>query len=129
MKKDIAEFKGNQLPAISEELNQDFETTSSNIESLIRQGNEGLELALGILKATEATPRTVETFSTLLRTVADLNMKYLEVKKSKEDRTSGNSDRNHEFPEAKIVHQNQYVFNGSTDDLSKLVAEISTKKK
>ena len=129
MTTDIMKSNGNQIAPMSKELEQDFSKTSNNLETLISQGNEGLNAALELLVATEATPRTVESFASLLKTVAELNLRYLDVQKSKANMTNGSSSNNSNSPtEAKIVTNTQYVFNGSTEDLSKMVAEISAKK-
>lgn len=128
MNNDIIKSGGHQIAPMSKELEQDFSKTSNNLETLISQGNEGLNAALELLVATEATPRTVESFASLLKTVAELNLRYLDVQKSKANMTNGNSNNSNSPTEAKIVTNTQYVFNGSTEDLSKMVAEISAKK-
>ena len=128
MSNDIIKSGGHQIAPMSKELEQDFSKTSSNLETLIGQGNEGLNAALELLVATEATPRTVESFASLLKTVAELNLRYLDVQKSKANMMTGGSNNSNSPSEAKIVTNTQYVFNGSTEDLSKMVADISSKK-
>ena len=131
MAKELVSIKNTGMAVISKELEEDFNTTSTNLEGLIKQGNEGLISALEILKATEATPRTVEAFASLLKTVSELNIKYLDIKKNKEIMSNGSNTNNKEniLDKAKVVNNTQYVFTGSTDQLSKLVSDISTKEK
>ncbi len=116
------------LPAINVELVADYDNTAEGIEKLITMGTTGLEAALSLLESTEASPRTVESFSLLLKTVSELNMKYLEIKRGKSD-IGIPSDKSTKGEAPKVVQNTQYVFNGSTDELGKMVADITASKK
>lgn len=113
------------MAVLSPELERDFETTSSNLEELIEIGAKGLETALEILIATEGTPKCIDSFSTLLKTMADLNMKYLDVQKSKATLANGSSTA--KVSEAKTVNNTQVIFSGSINDLSRVISESNFK--
>ena len=128
MANEITTKSNTGMAVFTPELEQDFDTTTTNLENLITIGTDALDSALETLKATEATPRTVESFATLLKAVSDINGKYLDVKKSKAQMQAGiNPDKPNLFAEAKSITANQYVFNGSTADLYNIVADITAK--
>jgi len=126
--KEISKLENKRVAAISPELEDKFTKTSENLDKLIDMGNVGLGVALEILCATEGTPRTIESFATLLKAVSDLNMRQLEVHKTKSNMVNGTSESSNITDNAKVIHATQNIFNGSTQELSKLVAEMSAKK-
>jgi hypothetical protein len=112
------------LPTPYTEPTEDFAAVRTSMLSLIELGNQGLETALNILVATEQ-PRCIDSFSGLLKTVGDLNMKVLELHKTKTDIETAGSGNN---IKAKTVTQtSNNFFAGSTDDLQRMIAEMALK--
>ncbi len=120
--KDLAEIEPKNT------LEEDYQKTRTNIYDLLEKGKEGLEVALNMVSATES-PRSIEVFSNLLRTLADTNLQLLEIQKKHHDISSA----------TKVIQQenatninsqtiNQTVFAGTTADLAKLLKSMKDKE-
>jgi hypothetical protein len=102
---------------------EDYQKTRTNIYELIEKGKEGLEVALAMVQSTES-PRSIEVFSTLLKTLADTNLQLLEIQKKKQD-MSISSGQNESETNIKNQTINQTaIFAGTTSELAKLLSEM-----
>jgi hypothetical protein len=104
----------------------DYELVRGNIHDLLIQGQDGLKLALQLAKDTES-PRSIEVFATLLKTMADTNMQLMEFHSKKSiSNTSDNSDQ----PKVQTNTQNNVnIFTGTTTELSELVSKLQLSPK
>ena len=110
------------LPAIQEAkpLNQalenDFETTRSNLHSLLQQGQDALYHALEVAKQSEH-PRAFEVVGGLVKHLSDVNTQLLDLHKRKQTI---------EAPTKKeaAVTNNNAIFVGSTNELSKMLNDL-----
>jgi hypothetical protein len=115
-----------EIGSISD-IEEDYQKTRTNIYDLLEKGKEGLEVALSMVSATES-PRSIEVFSTLLRTLADTNLQLLEIQKKHHDMSVATKVIQQENA-TNINNQtiNQTVFAGTTSDLAKLLATMKEK--
>lgn len=110
------------LPAIqrvdnvNQTLESDFETTRSNLHSLLQQGQDALYHALEVAKQSEH-PRAFEVVGGLVKHLSDVNTQLLDLHKRKQTI---------EAPTKKeaSVTTNNAIFVGSTSELSKMLNDI-----
>lgn len=103
---------------INVDLNNDFETTRSNLHSLLIQGQDALHHALEVAKQSEH-PRAFEVVGGLMKNISDINSQLLDLHKKKqvieaptiEDRKT-------------VTNNNNAIFVGSTSDLSKMLNDL-----
>ena len=67
----------------TEELNVDYETTRSNLHSILTQGQEALTHALNVAKNSEH-PRAFEVVGGLMKHLSDINGQLLDIHKKKQ---------------------------------------------
>lgn len=110
------------LPAVQEAnqvnhaLENDFETTRSNLHSLLTQGQDALFHALEVAKQSEH-PRAFEVVGGLVKHLSDVNAQLLDLHKKKNSIEAPTRD------EAKNVTNNA-IFVGSTNELSKMLNDL-----
>ena len=108
------------LPVVAQPLNQDlesdFETTRSNLHSILQQGQDALFHALAVAKQSEH-PRAFEVVGGLVKHLSDVNAQLLDLHKRKQAI---------EAPAKKeaSVTNNNAIFVGSTNDLSKMLNDL-----
>lgn len=108
------------LPIVAQPLNQDlesdFETTRSNLHSILQQGQDALFHALAVAKQSEH-PRAFEVVGGLVKHLSDVNAQLLDLHKRKQAI---------EAPAKKeaSVTNNNAIFVGSTNDLSKMLNDL-----
>lgn len=122
---DVTPINNNELVQINEpqqvvnvKLDDDFDTTRSNLHSLLTQGQDALFHALEVAKQSEH-PRAFEVVGGLMKHLSDINTQLLDLHKkkqsieapTKEERKGG-------------VTQNNAIFVGSTSELSKMLNDI-----
>lgn len=107
-----------------EELNVDYETTRSNLHSILTQGQEALTHALNVAKNSEH-PRAFEVVGGLMKHLSDINGQLLDIHKKKQQieapKELVKSDS------AKNVTNNA-IFVGSTSELSKMLENMRKEK-
>ena len=113
------------LPAVqnlevNRDLENDFETTRSNIHSLLQQGQDALYHALEVAKQSEH-PRAFEVVGGLVKHLSDINSQLLDLHKRKQAI---------EAPTKKeaAVTNNNAIFVGSTSELSKMLNDLKKGK-
>lgn len=124
MDNEIIEHNTNEIAVYDDNLlEQDFDTTRTAFIDLIDKGNQGLDTALEIMRDTEGQPRCVEAFTSLLKTVADINVQFLKLHELKNaSETTTNSKSN-----PAVLNQTANFFSGSTDDLQQMLKSLGKK--
>jgi len=108
----------NTLPEKNEAFDNDYETTRSNLHSILTQGQEALFHALEVAKQSEH-PRAFEVVGGLMKHLSDINHQLLDLHKKKQVLESGNDDS-----KKTNVTNNNAIFVGSTNELSKMLNTI-----
>ena len=101
---------------INHALDDDFETTRSNLHSLLTQGQDALFHALEVAKQSEH-PRAFEVVGGLVKHLSDVNAQLLDLHKKKQTIESPTKE------DSKTVTNNA-IFVGSTSELSKMLNDI-----
>lgn len=99
------------------DLNNDFETTRSNLHSLLIQGQDALFHALEVAKQSEH-PRAFEVVGGLMKNISDINSQLLDLHKKKQAIEAPTIE------DRKTVTNNNAIFVGSTSDLSKMLNDL-----
>jgi hypothetical protein len=107
------------LAQVNQALESDFETSRSNLHSLLAQGQDALYHALEVAKQSEH-PRAFEVVGGLVKHLSDINTQLLDLHKRKQtiDGPTNNSKK-----EATSVTNNA-IYVGSTSDLSKMLNDL-----
>lgn len=96
----------------------DFSAARENIISTINKSASVLDHAISVAKQSDH-PRAFEVVSDLMRTIVDMNKNLLEIHKQKKTLDTSDPDQ------PKTVTNNNTVFLGSTNELSKLIAKMN----
>lgn len=108
----------------NEELNVDYETTRSNIHSILQQGQDALTHALAVAKNSEH-PRAFEVVGGLMKHLSDINSQLLDIHKKKQQiETPKDADAK----QTNNVTNNNAIFVGSTSELSKMLENMRKEK-
>lgn len=103
--------------SVNVKLDDDFDTTRSNLHSLLTQGQDALFHALEVAKQSEH-PRAFEVVGGLMKHLSDINTQLLDLHKKKQTIETPVKG------ETKGVTQNNAIFVGSTSELSKMLNDI-----
>lgn len=106
----------------TEALDDDYETTRSNLHSLLTQGQDALFHALAVAKNSEH-PRAFEVVGGLMKHVADINHQLLDLHKKRQAIEIAAMDKKVHGGNEKNVTNNA-IFVGSTTDLSKMLNDL-----
>ena len=117
-KTDIISHSGTVIPEKNEAFDHDYETTRSNLHSILSQGQTALFHALEVAKQSEH-PRAFEVVGGLMKNLSDINHQLLDLHKKKQSIESPKG----ETKEVASVTNNS-VFIGSTTELSKMLDNI-----
>ena len=117
-KVDIIANGGAIVAEKNEALDHDYETTRSNLHSILSQGQVALFHALEVAKQSEH-PRAFEVVGGLMKNLSDINHQLLDLHKKKQSIESPKG----ETKEIANVTNNS-VFVGSTTELSKMLDDI-----
>ena len=101
-------------------IEQDYDTTRDNLRELLLTGQNALMHALEVAKQSEH-PRAFEVVGNLMKQLADVNQQLLDLhqQKQKLDGTNGKQQAD------KQVTNNNAIFVGSTEDLSKMISKMN----
>lgn len=102
----------------NETLDHDYETTRSNLHSILNQGKDALFHALEVAKQSEH-PRAFEVVGGLMKNLSDINHQLLDLHKKKQSIENPKG----ESKEIAAVTNNA-IFVGSTTELSKMLDDI-----
>lgn len=115
------------LPAIKQQdnvnqtLESDFETTRSNLHSLLQQGQDALFHALSVAKQSEH-PRAFEVVGGLVKHLSDVNTQLLDLHKRKQTIEAPTKK------DSTVTNNNNAIFVGSTSELSKMLNDLRKSK-
>lgn len=107
---------------VPSQAQEDFETSRESMQDLIAMGMKGLDVALNLVKESDS-PRAIETFATLLKTVSDINMNMIHIHSKKNSVGTSSTELVPLQDNSNNVTQNLFV--GSTNDLSRMLKEIT----
>lgn len=102
-------------------VKDDYEYSRSTYYELIEKGRESLDLMMEVARESEH-PRAFEVLSNMIKGIADVNDKLMELNKITKEVTT---DKNKKEEQKAITNNN--VFIGSTSELQRLL--ISEKEK
>jgi hypothetical protein len=98
-------------------LEQDYETTRSNLHSILNQGQDALYHALEVAKQSEH-PRAFEVVGGLMKHLSDINTQLLDLHKKKQVIEAPMK----QAQSANVT--NNSIFVGSTSELSKMLNDL-----
>lgn len=113
---------GEVIPPKNEALDYDYETTRANLHSLLEQGKAALDAALSVARQSEH-PRAFEVVSGLMKDLADINGKLLDLHKKKQAIETPKIQAG-ATPQQPGNVTNNAIFVGSTADLSKMLDDL-----
>lgn len=102
-------------------LDDDYETTRTNLHSLLTQGQDALFHALAVAKNSEH-PRAFEVVGGLMKHVADINHQLLDLHKKRQSIEIAATGKGGNSSEKNVT--NNAIFVGSTTDLSKMLNDL-----
>jgi hypothetical protein len=109
------------MPQQNVNIDYDYETTRSNLHSILAQGQDALTHALNVAKNSEH-PRAFEVVGGLMKHLSDINTQLLDLNKKKQQLDNPKST-NKEGPVT-----NNSIFVGSTAELSKMINDLKKGK-
>ena len=101
------------LKKVSDDVDQDYEYTRSNLYSLIEKGQESLN-GIMELAGESASPRAYEVAGQLIKSVADTTDKLADLQKKVKE-------LDEDSPKSPSTVTNNAVFVGSTTELQKML--------
>lgn len=105
-------------PVVNQQLEHDYETTRSNLHSILSQGEDALIHALSVAKQSEH-PRAFEVVGGLMKHLSDINSQLLDLHKKKQQLEAPRAEEN----KTNNVTNNS-IFVGSTNELSKMLNDL-----
>ena len=110
-------------------VNSDYERSRATLLQLLEDGKEALTLAMEITRSTEH-PRAIEAMSGLLKNIADINDKLMDLNKKNKEFYERKSHRDApgELTSAggpAQITQHNYLFTGTVADLQKKLAGMT----
>lgn len=106
-----------QVEQRNDALEQDYETTRSNLHSILNQGQDALFHALEVAKQSEH-PRAFEVVGGLMKHLSDINTQLLDLHKKKQSIEAPTK----QAQGANVT--NNSIFVGSTSELSKMLNDL-----
>jgi hypothetical protein len=105
----------------NEMLDYDYEQTRENLYALLKDGKTALDAALSVARQSEH-PRAFEVVSGLMKDLADINGKLLDLHKKKQTIETPKNQPG-QVPQQSNTANNA-IFVGSTADLSKMLDDL-----
>jgi hypothetical protein len=100
-------------------IEDDFDTSRTNLRILLQQGQEALQKSLDVAMQSEH-PRAFEVVGNLMKQLADVNQQLLDLHQQKQKlEAPGKAEA------SKQVTNNNAIFVGSTAELNKLIKNMS----
>ena len=119
---EIITATGEVIPPTNEKVESDYDKTRSNLYTLLQQGQDALNHALEVAKASEH-PRAFEVVGNLMKQIADINAQLMDLHAKK--KSIDTPAKGAEVPNGKQVTNNNAIFVGSTADLNKLINNMN----
>lgn len=101
------------------QIEYDYQSSRSNLYSLLQQGEDALQHALDVAKAKEE-PRAFEVVGGLLKQLADINTQLLDIAEKKQKLLE--KEKKEDSRPSNVT--NNAIFVGSTDELNKMLNKI-----
>lgn len=105
----------------NEMLDYDYEQTRENLYALLKDGKTALDAALSVARQSEH-PRAFEVVSGLMKDLADINGKLLDLHKKKQTIETPKNQPGQAPQQSNTT--NNAIFVGSTADLSKMLDDL-----
>jgi Terminase DNA packaging enzyme len=118
---EIITTTGEVIAPPNERVETDYDKTRSNLYTLLQQGQDALNHALEVAKASEH-PRAFEVVGNLMKQIADINAQLMDLHTKKK---SLDTPTKAEVASGKQVTNNNAIFVGSTAELSKLIDNMN----
>ena len=103
----------------NDNIKSDYDYSRETYYDLLEKGREGLEDMIHVARESEH-PRAYEVLSNMLKNVADISDKLMDLNKKHKDITQPKA-------ETKQVEHQQNIFIGSTTDLQRLLQQQDEK--
>lgn len=100
-------------------IEDDFDTSRTNLRILLQQGQEALQKSLDVAMQSEH-PRAFEVVGNLMKQLADVNQQLMDLHQQKQK-----LDEPSKAEKAKQVTNNNAIFVGSTAELNKLIKNMA----
>lgn len=118
VKQELLPARTDDTPVYNQALEHDYETTRSNLHSILTQGQDALMHALSVAKQSEH-PRAFEVVGGLMKHLSDINTQLMDIHKKKQQIEAPTR----EDSKAKNVTNNS-IFVGSTSELNKMLTDL-----
>src|SRR5210317_510657 len=99
-------------------VKSDYEYSRETYYDLIEKGREGLEDMIHVARESEH-PRAYEVLAGMLKNIADINDKLMDLNKKHKDITQPTKEAK------QVEHQQNNIFVGSTAELQKMLQQES----
>ena len=116
---EVLDSTGNVMTPVNEEIEDDYTVARNNLRVLLQQGQVALTDALEVAKQSEH-PRAFEVVGNLIKQLADVNQQLLDIHQQKQK-----LDAPGKIEASKQVTNNNAIFVGSTDELNKLIKNMT----
>jgi uncharacterized protein with gpF-like domain len=110
---------GEIISATNTKIEDDFDTSRTNLRILLQQGQEALQKSLDVAMQSEH-PRAFEVVGNLMKQLADVNQQLMDLHQQKQK-----LDEPSKAEKAKQVTNNNAIFVGSTAELNKLIKNMA----
>jgi hypothetical protein len=110
---------GEIVSATNTKIEDDFDTSRTNLRILLQQGQEALQKSLDVAMQSEH-PRAFEVVGNLMKQLADVNQQLMDLHQQKQK-----LDEPSKAEKAKQVTNNNAIFVGSTAELNNLIKNIN----
>ena len=119
---EIITTTGEVIPPTNERVETDYDKTRSNLYTLLQQGQDALNHALEVAKASEH-PRAFEVVGNLMKNLSDINHQLLDLHtKRQELKEIQTAPKNGKGAPPSVT--NNSIFVGSTAELSKTIENM-----
>lgn len=119
---EIITTTGEVIAPPNQKVETDYDKTRSNLYTLLQQGQDALNHALEVAKASEH-PRAFEVVGNLMKQIADINAQLMDLHAKK--KTLDTPSKAVEQANSKQVTNNNAIFVGSTAELSKMINNMN----
>lgn len=107
----------------SDNIKDDYEFTRETLRDLVEKGSDAFENMVEVARESEH-PRAYEVLSGMLKNIADISEKLVDVNKKQRDLTTPKGKEAPALPNGSNVTNN--VFVGSTTDLQRMLSNMDS---
>lgn len=117
----VVTYDATLIPSSDNMIENDYERIRANLYGLLQQGQDALNHALDVAKESEH-PRAFEVVSGLMKDVADINHKLMDLHKKKVALDTASEKK--DTTDQPAAANNTAIFVGSTNDLNKVLENL-----